>query len=95
MSMQGPRADEPGDAAGKKQWNAVEGLEGEPERHARPVTRVLGAGLEHEDTGLAILGKACGDNRPGRAAADDYVVVFLGRHRHIATSHRDSVETGP
>ena len=34
MSMQGPRADEPGDAAGKKQWNAVEGLEGEPERHA-------------------------------------------------------------
>ena len=34
MSMQGPRADEPGDAAGKKQWNAVEGIEGRPDQHA-------------------------------------------------------------
>jgi len=34
VSMQGPRADEPGDAAGRKQWTAVEGLEQEPERHA-------------------------------------------------------------
>jgi branched-chain amino acid transport system ATP-binding protein len=34
VSMQGPRADEPGDAAGKKQWNAVEGIEGGSEQHA-------------------------------------------------------------
>ncbi len=34
MSMQGPRADEPGDAAGKKQWAAVEATEGGPQHHA-------------------------------------------------------------
>ena len=34
MSMQGPRADEPGDAAGKKQWAGVEAAEGGPEHHA-------------------------------------------------------------
>jgi branched-chain amino acid transport system ATP-binding protein len=36
VSMQGPRADEPGDAAGKSQYAGVESTEGSREQHAIP-----------------------------------------------------------